>query len=183
MTRDDLLAALTHDNVPAFLRLIREGESSQEQNAYTVMFGGGHFEGFADHPRVKNTRRLRGKPITSTAAGAYQFLARTWGEMAKRYALKDFSPINQDCAAVGLIHRRGALDDVLAGRVDEAIRKCRLEWASLPGSPYGQPTQALARAREVYRTYGGRVAGEPAADRTPAVVATPTSTTPIGGVP
>lgn len=158
MTREDLFSALTHDNVQAFLRLIREGESSQDKSAYFVMFGGGHFTSYEDHPRIKNTRIVRGKPITSTAAGAYQFLARTWDEMAKKYGLNDFGETNQDLAAVGLIHRRGALQDVIAGRVHEAIRKCVNEWASLPGAKYDQPTQALNEALRVYQTYGGRIA-------------------------
>lgn len=156
MNREGLFAALTQDNVLAFLRVIRHGESSQDDGAYTVMFGGDHFTSIEDHPRIKNTRVLKGKPITSTAAGAYQFLARTWDEMAQKYGLNDFGQTNQDLAAVGLIYRRNALDDVIAGRVHEAIRKCAKEWASLPYSPYGQPTQTLAEALRVYQTYGGR---------------------------
>lgn len=157
MTRDDLSAALAQPNVTAFLRVIREGESSQNDSAYTVMFGGDHFTSFANHPRKRNTRIMRGRPLTSTAAGAFQFIARTWDEMARAYGLVDFSPPNQDLAAVGLIARRGALDDVIAGRITDAIRKCGREWASLPGSSYGQPTQALAHALEVYAAYGGRI--------------------------
>lgn len=157
MTRDDLLQALQRANVQAFLRLIREGESSQDESAYSVMFGGDHFNDFADHPRIKNTRVVGGKELTSTAAGAYQFIRATWDEMASLYKLPDFSPINQDCAAVGLIYRRKALDQVIAGRINEAIRRCGQEWASLPGSGYGQPTQALAKALAVYEAHGGRI--------------------------
>jgi muramidase (phage lysozyme) len=153
VTRDDLLGVLAHDNVQAFLRVIREGESNQNEDAFQIMFGGDHFDSFRDHPRQKHTRGT----LTSTAAGAYQFLSRTWDEMAAKYSLPDFSPINQDIAAVGLIARRGALQDVLDGRFDEAIRKCNREWASLPGSPYGQPTRTLAQAREVFAAYGGRI--------------------------
>lgn len=158
MTRDELLGIVAHDNVSAFLRLIRQGESSQDDSAYTVMFGGKHFESIEDHPRIKNTAA----GLTSTAAGAYQFLARTWDEMAKQYGLNDFGPTNQDIAACGLILRRKALDDVVAGRIHEAIRKCRLEWASLPGSTYGQPTQKLEKAIAVYQQYGGRLASQAA---------------------
>jgi hypothetical protein len=59
---------------------------------------------------------------------------------------------------VFLINRRKALDDVIAGRINEAIRKCAPEWASLPGSSYGQPTQKLQKALEVYAAYGGQAA-------------------------
>ena len=58
-------------------------------------------------------------------------------------------------AAVALIKRRGALADVIAGRFDSAIAKCNKEWASLPGSPYGQPTLTLDRAHAVLAMAGG----------------------------
>jgi len=69
--------------------------------------------------------------------------------------LKDFSPASQDLAALGRIAARGALDDVLAGRFTLAISKINKEWASLPNSPYGQPTQTLTGALAVYQSNGG----------------------------
>lgn len=144
-----------HNNVSAFLRIIREGESSQDDSAYRMVFGGGYFDSFAEHPNKPVTIGN----ITSTAAGAYQFLYRTWKECATYLRLQDFSPISQDQAAIFLIKRRGAYEDILAGRIEQAILKCNKEWASLPGSPYGQPTLTMARALEVYSKYGG--GGEP----------------------
>lgn len=162
---DDLIAALASPNVQAFLRVIRAGESSQDDDAYRVMFGGSRFESFADHPRRKNTAA----GLTSTAAGAYQFLSKTWDECRAALELRDFSPRSQDLAALYLIRRRGALADVLAGYVEAAIEKCSHEWASLPGSPYGQPTMTLAKALAVYRGYGGRqAAADGWADTAPA---------------
>lgn len=165
VNRDDLLHAYQDHNVLAFLRVIREGESSQDDSAYTVMYGGSHFEGFADHPRIKNTAR----GITSTAAGAYQFLRATWDEIAQQYGLGDFSPVNQDLGAIGLIARRKALDLVIAGRLHEAIARCAKEWASLPGSTYGQPTQKLQNAVAVFLRYGGTLAADSPAVPTPEV--------------
>ena len=46
--------------------------------------------------------------------------------------------------------------DLRAGRWDAAIRKTNKEWASLPGSPYGQPTLSMARAKQVLLAYGGQ---------------------------
>lgn len=161
MTRDDLLGFLSHDNVQAFLRVIRQGESSQDDNAYRTIFGGKLFDVPPwEHPN--ELVRLNG--LQSTAAGAYQFLARTWYSLVKQYKFPDFSPSSQDQAAVALIAGRGALNDVIAGRLDAAIRKCAKEWASLPGSPYGQPTQTLKDCREVFAAYGGR---EASADSNP----------------
>src|SRR5512139_3025053 len=131
---------LKNENVQAFLALIRHCEGA----GYTTLFGGGIVEHTDDHPRIAVTRTLGGKPITSTAAGAYQFLSRTWDECVNALGLTDFSPPNQDRAALYLIERRRALPAVLEGDWTTAIERCNREWASLPGSPYGQPTKSLA---------------------------------------
>lgn len=142
--------AINAPMVQAFLSLIRVGEGTSDAGGYSRLFGGRQFASFANHPRVAvpfgNT--------FSTAAGAYQILARTWDEIAAQYGLDDFSPDNQDLAAVALIKRRGALGDVLAGRYATAIEKCNKEWASLPGSPYGQPTLTMARAGSILAGQG-----------------------------
>lgn len=143
--------ARTDPNVSAFLRVLRSGESSQTPDAYRMMFGGSLVNSLADHPRT--VQRLGG--IASTAAGAYQFLQRTWDECVAALGLGDFGPEAQDLAAVYLIRRRGALADVLAGRIPDALSKCAAEWASLPGSPYGQPTISLQSALATYRQFGG----------------------------
>jgi muramidase (phage lysozyme) len=161
-----LQAALLNRNVQAFLRVIREGETSQTEDAYRTIVGGARFDSFADHPRQRVY--IASLKVHSTAAGAYQFLSRTWDECAKALSLPDFSPASQDLAAVFLIRRRKALDDVIAGRLEDAIHKCRLEWASLPGSPYGQPTKTMARARAVYERFGGSYAPVSATTATPA---------------
>lgn len=149
--REECAAALGSPNVRAFLRLIREGESSQTDDAYRMIVGGGLFDDFADHPR--KYVNLPSLGVTSSAAGAYQFLARTWDECRNMLGLEDFSPANQDLAAVFLIRRRGALQVLLDGDIEEAIKRCAKEWASLPGSPYGQPTLTLDRALAVYRRF------------------------------
>ena len=132
--------SLGSPNVRAFLRVIRAGESDQSDDAYRMIVG--HTgarpslaESLQDHPRIPVHLPRLG--VTSTAAGAYQFLSRTWDECARALALPDFGADSQDLAAVYLIRRRGALDDVLSGRIPEALEKCAREWASLPGSPYG----------------------------------------------
>ncbi len=154
MTRDDLLRIAAERNVAAFLRLIRERESSQDDSAYTVLNGGSHFIGFADHPFTGQ------RTPPAKAAGAYQFIASTWGEVARKYALPDFSPASQDAAAVARLIYRNALDDVRAGRIEDAIRKCRDEWTSLPGASESSGSWTIAKAIAVYRQYGGTLAGE-----------------------
>jgi muramidase (phage lysozyme) len=146
---------VSDSQVQAFLWLIRTGEGTTGPNGYRTMFGGSTFADMSDHPRRAITR----SGMTSTAAGAYQFLSRTWDEMAAKYDLVDFSPASQDVAAVGLIKRRGALADVLAGRFRAAIQKCNKEWASLPGSPYGQPTLTYAKAQDILVQSGANILG------------------------
>ena len=133
--------ALAHPNVQAFLALIRYTEGA----TYNTLYGGETFDSFSDHPRRVITCELGGRKIPSSAAGAYQFLAKTWDGAAKALGLPDFSPHSQDIAAVYLIDGRRALVDVMAARWEDAIAKCNREWASLPGSPYGQPTKTMAR--------------------------------------
>lgn len=153
-------------NVRAFLRAIRFGEGTSDADGYRRLVGGGEFGSFHDHPRER--RYIERYKVWSTAAGAYQFIAgSTWDEMRKLYALPDFSPESQDLAAIGLIHRRGALQDVLAGRIESAIAKCAKEWASLPGSPYGQRTVALARVIQEYTTHGGQLEAAPIVESKP----------------
>lgn len=150
--------ALQNPNVTAFLHAIRLGEGTADELGYNRIVGGELFESFADHPRKRV--RITGYNVWSTAAGAYQFLSSTWDDMARKYHLPDFSPHSQDLAAVGLIIRRKALNDVLAGRIPEAIDKCHDEWASLPGSQYGQRTESLAAVLAEYAKYGGVLASE-----------------------
>ncbi|QXE90184.1 glycoside hydrolase family 24 protein [Geomonas subterranea] len=98
---------------------------------------------FARHPNVLVTLS---KSLKSTAAGRYQFLYSTWQGLK----MPDFSPISQDKAAVKLLKRRRMLKPLFAGDVEQAIRNGNREWASLPGSPYGQPTHQMAEMLQVY---------------------------------
>lgn len=154
MNWTDLLPDLDDGNVSSFLRVIRAGETDQTDKAYRRMFGGDLFDVPPwNHPRMLHTAN----GLSSTAAGAYQFVVRTWDELVEEYDFPDFSPQCQDLAAIALIHRRDAIEDARSGNLNEAIRKCCKEWASLPYSPYGQPRRTLAQAIETFTEYGGRV--------------------------
>lgn len=150
---------LTYDkNVQAFLAVIRHAEGTAGPDGYRMLFGGRLFDNYADHPRIVVTLPAGGGVISSSAAGAYQILERTWDDIQSHLELPDFSPASQDAAAVYLIERRGALEDVKAGNFDAAIAKVAKEWASLPGSPYGQPTKSLAEVTRIYTDAGGALA-------------------------
>lgn len=147
-------ALVNHPNMRAMFAVIRQGEGTSDAGGYSRLFGGGQFQGFADHPRVVVKRG----GYTSSAAGAYQALAKVWDETKRLMQLPDFSPASQDLFALGRIAARGAVDDVIAGRFDAAVKKLGNEWASLPGSPYGQPTKTIAQARSAYVANGGAFA-------------------------
>jgi muramidase (phage lysozyme) len=144
-------ADLQNRNVQAVLRVIRAGEGTTDEAGYRRIFGGQLFTDYSDHPRIT----VKKSGYTSSAAGAYQFLISSWDETKRIMRLPDFSPRSQDLAAVGRIQARGALDDVKAGRFETAIKKIAREWASLPGSPYGQPTLTWQRAAQMYADAGG----------------------------
>lgn len=147
--------SVNHPNVQAFLKMIRYAEGTAGPNGYRTMFTGLLFDNaYADHPRQRNCAGT----LCSTAAGAYQFLSSTWDYVALRLSLKDFSPANQDLAATELIREKGALNDVIAGNFATAVTKVNRVWASLPGSPYGQPTKTLAQLTSVYQNEGGSFA-------------------------
>lgn len=143
------------DNLRAFLDMIAFAEGTSGPNGYRTLFGGGLFDSFADHPNQLITRKLGGRPITSTAAGRYQFLRRTWVTLQDRLNLPDFGPASQDAAAVELIRERGALNDVYAGRLGVAVGKVRKIWASLPGAGYEQPEKSLNALAGAYTQAGG----------------------------
>jgi len=151
--------AVTNNNVQAFLKAIRWAEGTAGVDGYRTMFTGKLFDGYDKHPNIKHCIPLRsGGQLCSTAAGAYQFLFSTWSYLKIRLQLSDFSPANQDLAAVELIREKGALEDVLAGNFDLAVTKVNKVWASLPGSPYGQPVKTLAQLQSVYTNEGGTIA-------------------------
>jgi muramidase (phage lysozyme) len=140
-----------YNNLKAFLLMIQYAEGTIGPNAYYMLYGGTLFSDGSRHPN----REITKGGITSTAAGAYQILYGTWVNIQQSLNLPDFSPLSQDKAAIELIRRRGALDDVYAGRFADAIYKCRKEWASLPGAGYGQNEKSIASLELMYRNAGG----------------------------
>lgn len=145
LNKDALEKLLANENVQKFLGLLRWCEGTDGPDGYRTLFGGSVFDDYSHHPHQVVTAKLGSSRIASSAAGAYQFLSKTWDRLVELYALQDFSPESQDIACLALIDGRKALDDVVAGRWEVAIAKCNREWASLPGSPYGQPTKTMPK--------------------------------------
>lgn len=154
-------------NKTAFLRAIRLGEGTASAEGYSIQYGGGRFDSFADHPANLGWHGLQlsrqqaidagypGGVAYSTAAGAYQMTRPTWNRIAARLGLSDFSPESQDAAAWALIREKGATADVLAGRVGSAVAKLGNLWASLPGARAKQRQVTLAAFTNEYESAGG----------------------------
>lgn len=144
------------NNLLAFLALIRKFESNDR---YDVMYGGKTFNDYSQHPNVAVPINLPGyEGKVSTAAGAYQFIFKTWRNLASRLSLTDFSPASQDAAAVELLSEIGAMPAIQAGDFDNALRLASSQWASLPYSAAKQSPQSIAAANEFLTRYLQNVA-------------------------
>ncbi|WP_423196809.1 Lysozyme [Cupriavidus sp. H19C3] len=152
-------------NVCAFLDLIGYSEDTSTRansdDGYNVIVGGTLFPDYSQHPRIAIKTRWG----WSDAAGRYQIMAAipnvirtdTWDWASRACKVPDFSPLSQDLVAIYLIRRRGALEDVKAGRIAVAVDKCRKEWASLPGAGYGQREHSVDFLIAEYKKAGGRL--------------------------
>lgn len=142
-------------NVLAFLDMLAWSEGTDHpaqrsnDDGYDVLVGGKLFTDYSKHPRVLVPLPRYG--IKSTAAGRYQFLARTWDAIVINYGfIGRFIPEAQDLAAVKLLTECGALTHIKAGRIEAAIAAAAPIWASLPGAGYGQNEHALAKLLGIY---------------------------------
>lgn len=156
-TRENFEKLLGSPNVQKMLDLIANAEGVK--HGYNTLFGNERLNDLSWHPNVKKEfTQTDGKKNVTTAAGRYQFLKDTWDGVAKQLDLKDFSPKNQDIAAVALLAQNGALPSVLKGDFKTAVQKSGSTWASLPSSPYAQPKRSWKElginnpAREQYET-------------------------------
>lgn len=133
----ELQQAYANPNMRKMLDLIAHTEGVR--HGYNTLFGNERINSLGAHPNVRKAfKQTDGTTNYTTAAGRYQFLNGTWGNLAKQYGFRDFSPKSQDMGAVALIAQRGALKDVLSGNYQGAIQKLGKEWASLPTSTYKQ---------------------------------------------
>jgi len=157
MARIDLSAqGEAGDNVCAFLDMLAFAEGTilyGGDDGYNVLVGGKTFDNYEKHPKVYVP--LTRYKVTSSAAGRYQFLWKTWQALALKLNLPDFGPVSQDRAAIELIRERKALLDVREGNIIAAIQKCRPIWASLPGAGYGQREHKMTDLLREYSKAGG----------------------------
>ena len=91
---------LANPNIRATLDTIAKAEGVKY--GYQTLYGNTKFQSLDKHPKILVTKW----GITSSAAGRYQILYKTWENISKRLGLESFSPENQDIAALYLIDEK-----------------------------------------------------------------------------
>jgi muramidase (phage lysozyme) len=153
-------------NQNAFLAVLRACEGTQGDEAWRALFGwrpgnGRVFDSFADHPRqFFDYTDQHGKTYRTSAAGAFQITATTWDDFLRNNGPHDFSPGSQTACALWLVGLCGAVGDLEAGRLDQAISKCGGRWASLPSATVAQPHRSFEFCRSVFVEAGGTLADD-----------------------
>lgn len=145
-----------HPNIKAFKQAIRHGEGTLGMDGYRRRFGGSLIDVTNGWSHPLNVIK-KGKYISS-ATGVAQFLSSTWLGLKLKLGLADFSPANQELAFTELLRECKALDLIVAGKIQSAVNKCNKTWASMPGSPYGQPVVTLNQFLNYYKSAGGTLA-------------------------
>lgn len=145
-------------NLASFLDVIGASEGAN----YNTLVGHGSnntlIQDLSQHPNIVGMRTGDG---VSTAAGKYQITNRTWRSLSHG-GNAPFTPENQDAAAIELLKRRGAYDDVLAGNWEEAVSKLGNEWQSLPsGTSRHQGKRSWAFFRQQLESAQKRHKGTP----------------------
>lgn len=130
---------------------------------YNVLFGGKTFSDYSGHPNIAvpiEQGPNAGK--SSSAAGRYQFLGSTWGDIANRYGLPDFSPTSQDQGAWALANENyrkttgGDLaTDLQAGKVQQVAEALSPTWTSLAGGIEAQPGGTGQKFADAYAAGAG----------------------------
>ncbi len=64
--------------------------------------------------------------------------------------MNDFSAAGQDAAADTLLRQSHAVRDAARGNIQSALADAGTQWASMPGSRYGQQTLPLATAVQTF---------------------------------
>ncbi|MEY8709489.1 glycoside hydrolase family 24 protein [Mangrovibacter phragmitis] len=119
-------------NESDFLNLISqaEGTSKYANNGYNTLFGGSQFSDYSDHPR----QYFDHNGTRTSAAGRYQITAQSWDDAVKALGLTDFSPANQDKAALWLAQRAGQGENIRNGNITGAANGLRQVWTGLNSS-------------------------------------------------
>lgn len=155
-------------NIKAFLDTIAKSEGTYDlgENGYNVMVTGKLFKDYLDHPFTHSTKAFHvSGNLYSTASGRYQIMRNNWYGVKEDFktglkyqlGLTNFSPDNQDIAAIALLKRRNAYKLIAQGKIRTAFRTTSLnkEWASFPGAGYKQKEHKIEKILSWYKKFGG----------------------------
>jgi muramidase (phage lysozyme) len=143
------------DNLTAMLDTIAWAEGTNDK--YNIAYTGATFASYEAHPR----QIYCANEICSDAAGRYQFLSTTWGPIADRLKLPDFSPASQDRAAIQLLKDNNCYGAAVRGDVRSMADRCWAVWASLKSSKgqkldARQNTHSIERLKAKYQEFLGK---------------------------
>jgi muramidase (phage lysozyme) len=147
---DQLFTYLCDPKVQAFLDTIAYAEGTFNDMGYRTQFTYKYFSDLSGHPSQVLCSQYKGKPLCSTAAGRYQFLKKTWDLLAPQIKAHNFGPLNQDLAALALLEQHNAIPLILGNEIIKALAAVKEVWASLPDSPYKQPTMNALTLQKIY---------------------------------
>jgi muramidase (phage lysozyme) len=158
-------------NIAAFLATLSHSEGTDRAaDPYRCCYGFKHtiidLSFHPTEPRPPNGAvEWKGEPLDnlgaqyagmhSSAAGRYQITVHTWLACKEALSLTAFDAAAQNDACVLLIKQKGAFTDVCNGNINDAIFKCRGEWASLPGGTSNQPERSALYLTNFYTASGG----------------------------
>ena len=162
-----LLNALSNSNIKAMQLSIRNCEGTEAADGYNYLFGSTpdndrRFTDMTHHPNQKF-------PFSggeSDAAGAYQIMYETEQCLIKQLvqygmSVADatmFDAPTQDLKCVLLFSNHNCCQKIIDGDFNYAVSVLNKTWASLPGSPYGQPVKSMSDVIAFYTANGGVIA-------------------------
>lgn len=139
---------LKDPRVQAMMDAIGVGEGTFNrrtgERSFFKWFGNAPLNPSEEHPGLSPVRffnKQKGRMDKSSAAGFGQFLRGTWQGAEQDIGDLDFNnPLDQMLAFVEKMRDRNMVAPLLRGDTRTAMARGAPEWASLPGSPYQQPT-------------------------------------------
>ena len=157
---DFLKKVVNNSNIRAAMLTVRTTEGTTAKDGYNYLFGSDpkneiRFTDFSKHPNIDRQQN----DYSSTAAGAYQILYNTWLNLCEIYGFTDFTADTQDLMFCALLDQHNMLNKVVNGYFMTTFVQQTLGgiWASLPLSPYGQPTHSIKDVSSIYTANGGEI--------------------------
>jgi muramidase (phage lysozyme) len=120
------------------LRYAEHRSETDDPSVYRRLVGGDTLGSIDNYPNETVRLRVNGRPVESSAAGAYQINRAKCHETVRHLArqgvlVRDFSPGLQDLVAKQIILDGHALELIQQGNIEAAFGLLNRVWVSLPG--------------------------------------------------